>query len=266
MAACLAENNWSGRTAIGLCFDGTGLGDDGAIWGGEILLGNYSKYDRKAFFEYMPLPGGDASLHKPYRIALAYMIKMGIPLSDFIPTVSHCSELERAIISKQISNNINITNTSSLGRLFDAVASLIGVCQEITYEGQAAIELENIIDTNRAELYEIIYVDSKIQLKDLFSQIISDLSKNIPNSVISSKFHNTISHLSLEICKRIRSESGTHEIALSGGVWQNKYLFEKTRDMLEKSGFTVFCHRFLPPNDGCISFGQAVIMGALTKE
>ena len=105
-----------------------------------------------------------------------------------------------------------------------------------------------------------------IPLKDLFLQIISDLSKKIPNSIISAKFHNTVAQISLDICKMIRSESNVHEIALSGGVWQNKYLFEKTRDLLDKNRFTVFCHHLLPTNDGCISYGQAVVLGALTKE
>lgn len=266
MAACLAENNWSGKHAIGLCFDGTGLGDDGSIWGGEIFLGNYSRYDRKAYFEYMPLPGGDASIQKPYRIALAYLINLGIPLSEFIHAVSYCSEMEKSVINKQITNKINMVYTSSLGRLFDAVASLIGVCHEITYEGQAAIELENIVEQTCGEVYEISYVEPMIPLKDFFLQIISDLSKNIPNSIISAKFHNTVAQISLDICKMIRSESNVQEIALSGGVWQNKYLFEKTRDLLDKNRFTVFCHHLLPTNDGCISYGQAVVLGALTKE
>jgi hydrogenase maturation protein HypF len=266
LAACLGENKWLGEKAIGLCFDGTGYGDDGAIWGGEILVGNYQNYQRRFHLEYMPLPGGDTSIRKPYRMALAYLSQTGIEWTTTLPPVPYCRKPERDILSSQLTKKINTIPTSSLGRLFDVVASLTGIGQHASYEGQLAIELENAIDPLETGQYSFGIEDDIILIQPMLHQVVSDCLNQVPASQIAAKFHNGLAHLNLEICEMIRSESGLDEVALSGGVWQNKTLFESTIDLLKRHGFHVLTHQQLPTNDGCISYGQAIIAGHLLLE
>lgn len=266
MAACLAENNWNGTNAIGLCFDGTGLGTDGSIWGGEVLIGNYSGYFRYAHLKNMPLPGGDSAIKKPYRIALSYLTHLGFPLKLSLPPVSYSSSGEISILSKQIQNRINVVHTSSMGRLFDAVSSIIGVCHEISYEGQAAIELENIVDLTCTDRYIFSVNLPDIDIQILFQQILLDLYGGTPAPIMAAKFHNSIASLSLDICMNIKEEKGIDTVALSGGVWQNNTLLKKTTQLLLDNGFHVLIHRVLPANDSSISYGQAVITGMIMNE
>ncbi len=265
LAACLAENNWNGQNAIGLCFDGTGYGNDGGIWGGEILIGNYLEYIRYAHLDYLPLPGGDTSIKKPYRIALAYLNHSNISLAENLAPVQFCPSAELSLLNKQVTKKINTIYSSSMGRLFDAVSSIIGICHEVSYEGQAAIELENLADPLCTERYLVSATNPTIDIRALLEQIVTDVQHEVSTSTISAKFHNTIALFCLDICRKIRKETGINEVALSGGVWQNITLLRKSNTLLTQDGFITYNHQILPANDGCISYGQAVIAGMQMK-
>lgn len=266
LAACLAENGWNKDTkVIGLSFDGTGLGTDHAIWGGEFLIGNYRQYSRAYILEYMPLPGGDTAIRNPGKIALAYLHALDVVWNQNLPPVKGMPLAEQEILLKQLKMNINTIQTSSMGRLFDAVAALAGVKQQVSYEGQAAIELEALADPTVKDAYTIEITGNIIKFESLFHGIIKDVlsAKNV--SIISAKFHNAIINLVVDICQTIKKKYGITEVALSGGVWQNMILFQNIVSLLESDGFTVYTHKLLPPNDGCISYGQAVIAGVALK-
>ncbi len=234
LAACLGENDWNGSSAIGLCYDGTGYGTDGAIWGGEVLIGDYSAYQRAYHLDYMPLPGGDNSIRKPYRIALAYLHHCGIKWDPQLQPVSFSRKAERDILFSQFTKEINIVPTSSMGRLFDVVASLSGIGQIATYEGQLAIELENSIDLSEKDQYDFEIEGDIIRVQPLLQQVVQDCLEQIPAGRIAAKFHRGLINLNLELCRRIRSSLAIADVALSGGVWQNKYLVENTKQLLEE--------------------------------
>lgn len=260
IAACLAENNWQGKDpVIGLSFDGTGYGTDGKIWGGEIMIVDYAGFDRRYFLAEMPLPGGDTAIQKPYRLAYAYLKANQIDLDERMPLFSKISQIEKLVIDQQLQTHFNTQFTSSMGRLFDVVASLLGIRQEINYEAQAAIELEAIADLNENDLYPFYFDGSAIQIRDLLNSIVLDVITRVSPGRISAKFHNTIIQIAIKACKNIRLDRGINHVALSGGVWQNIYLFDKMIFALEKEGFTPLFHHLLPPNDACISLGQVVI-------
>jgi len=260
MAACLADNGWdSTDPVIGLTFDGTGLGTDGVIWGGEVLVGGYSGFERRFHLSELPLPGGDASIRHPSRIALAYLAACGLDADTNLPPMqSLCSE-ERTILRSQIEHRINTPLTTSMGRLFDAVSALVGVRQTATYEGQAAIELENICDQQENAPYNIPIEKDVMLVRPLLEQILRDWSAGVANSTISARFHNGLAHLALEVCKQIRRNTSINTVALSGGVWQNMTLLAKTLALLNREGFTPLIHRQVPTNDGGISLGQVMI-------
>ena len=267
LAACLADNQWNSiELVIGVCFDGTGLGTDGAIWGGEFLLGGYSSFSREFHFSYIPLPGGDAAISKPCRSALAYLWKSGIPWDEDLLPVKANSESEIDLIRQQLQKEINTPSTSSVGRLFDAVSSLLGICQNSTYEGQAAIELENAAGTGISEYYNYDFLEDQIDVSAMFMEIIGDLRNGTDNSIISAKFHNTLAQIILATVKRIRIKAGVSTVALSGGVWQNMRLLEGTIGLLEDNEFEVLWHHQVPANDGCISLGQIMIASAIIGE
>jgi hydrogenase maturation protein HypF len=260
LAACLADNNHTGEEpVIGAIFDGTGLGTDGRIWGGEWLSGNYAAFERRLHLAYYPLPGGDSAVRQPKRLAAAYLYQAGIPWSDDLPPIQALSNEERSILSAQLQNDINCPRTSSMGRLFDAVASLIGVCQEINYEAQAAIELENMRDPQAAGDYPFTLTVDVIDFAPLLQAIVDDLRAGVQPAVISAKFHHSVVKMLLVGCESIRRETGVSVVALSGGVWQNMALLNESVPALEAAGFRVLIHRQVPPNDGCIALGQAFI-------
>jgi hydrogenase maturation protein HypF len=266
LAACLGENQWQGKQAIGLCYDGTGYGTDGAIWGGEVLIGNYTSFERICHLEYMPLPGGDLSIRKPYRIALAYLHQAGIPWNKNLFPTAFCKSQELDLLRTQLEKKLNTVPTSSLGRLFDAVASLAGIGQLATYEGQLAIELENRTDHQAIGTYHFDILEDTILVKPLLEQVVADSLQGVPAGIISAKFHHGLAEMNLEICTGLRERFAIKDVALSGGVWQNKTLLETSLNLLTTHGFSVYTHRQLPANDGCISYGQAVIAGHVLME
>jgi len=261
------------KPVIGVAFDGTGMGADGHIWGGEFLIVSYQGYTRMGHLEYLPLPGGDAAIKRPYRTATGYILSLlgeaalndlaRQPQSAFSARVS---QPEREIIARQIERKLNTPLTSSMGRLFDAVSALAGIREEIDYEGQAAVELEMAaykenLESDRSYPCPIIAEGEMkiVPLGDLLSAIVEELGRGVSPGKISLKFHNTIARMTGEMCRLLADETGIDRVALSGGVFQNRLLLRKTVKLLENSGFEVFTHRQVPVNDGGISPGQAVI-------
>jgi hydrogenase maturation protein HypF len=274
IAACMAENGLRGdrpgaSRVIGVAFDGTGYGTDGAIWGGEFLIADYRGFERAAHLEYMPLAGGDAATKHPYRIALSYLRQAGIEWADDLAPVRAASSSERATLRKQIASNLNTFPTSSMGRLFDAVASICAVRQNVNYEGQAAIEFEALADGSETGGYSFeVEADSVlrgawcVKLDEMIRAVLADVRSGVPTPLISARFHNGLAQLVFEVCEKIRRECDVREVVLSGGVFQNVTLLKKTLERLRDADFTVYTHRLVPPNDGGLALGQAVIAAA----
>ncbi len=268
IASCMADNEVK-PPVIGVAFDGTGMGADGHIWGGEFLLADYQAFTRKGHLEYLPLPGGDAAIKRPYRTTIGYIFSLlgESALDHSLAFIHQVGDVEVEIIKRQIERGINSPQTSSMGRLFDAVSALMGIRDEIDYEGQAAIELEmaaykeNYADDKESYPYHIIEDKGMriVKLGDLLSAIIEELSQGTSQGKISVKFHNSVALMIAQMCRLIADETGVKQVALSGGVFQNRLLLRKTANLLENSGFQVFTHRQVPTNDGGISLGQAVV-------
>ncbi len=278
IAACMADNGQKGdRPVIGVAFDGTGYGDDDNIWGGEFLIANYRGYQRFAHLAYSPLPGGDAGTMKPFRIALAQLWHNDLEWEDDLPPVIAACGDDLSMLRAMLANKINSPLTSSMGRLFDAVAALTGVRNQINYEAQAAIEFEALVDPHEVQSYPFDISKSRkdtaiygsipiiIGSKGLFKAIIADLRTGIPVHKIAAKFHNGLAEMILAICQEARDIYAIDEVALSGGVWQNKTLLMKTTSLLSQSGFSIYFHRQVPPNDGGIALGQAIVAAQITN-
>ena len=260
LAAGMIENGLPPETRVaGLIFDGTGYGLDGTIWGGEVLVGNCETFDRPFHLKTVPLPGGEAAIRKPARMALSTLWAYGFPWEESLLPVQSLSELERQALLNQLEKGLNTPQTTSMGRLFDAVSALIGVRQTISYEAQAAIELEGLVDRAESGYYPFIIEASEINLQPLLSALLDDLREGVSPSIMAARFHNTIAHLSLSLTELIRQKYHINQFVLSGGVWQNQVLLEKTLDLFYKNNLTPLIHRQTPPNDGCVAFGQAMI-------
>jgi len=260
IAACMVDNHISdNEPVIGVSFDGTGYGDDGNIWGGEFLIANYQEYSRYAQFEYHPLPGGDSSTRKPYRIALAYLWTHQISWENDLFPLHSVSQDELKMINAMLENDINSPLTSSVGRLFDAIAALIGVRSEVNYEAQAAIELEAIVDKDEKRAYSLPFEDNVLKIKPLLTAVVNDIKNHSSTPSIAAKFHNGLANAVLNVCQSIHNTHHINRVVLSGGVWQNITLLETTTQLLKKAGFDVFIHHQVPTNDGGLSLGQAAI-------
>jgi len=290
IVSCMADNGVD-SPVMGVALDGTGLGTDGNIWGGEFMVADYRSCRRVGHLEYLPLPGGDAAIRRPYRTAIGYILTLLgenalnaviATLNDAnekqsqLASIGQVGEVEIEVIKRQIERKINSPLSSSMGRLFDAISALLGIRGEIDYEGQAAVELEmaaysSVIATSAGdeaissaqESYPYRIVEDEetriVRLRDLLSAVIGDLQQGISKERISVKFHNTVARMTNEMCHSIADETGLTQVALSGGVFQNRLLLRKTVSLLESSGFQVFTHKQVPCNDGGISLGQAVI-------
>jgi len=260
LAACMADHGLTGEEpVIGVAFDGTGYGDDGAIWGGEFLLADYSSYKRFAHLTYVPLPGGDAAIRNPGRMALAHLWSADLPWETGIHPVDYLCADDRRLLRSILENKINSPLTSSMGRLFDAVAALAGVRQIVNYEAQAAIEFEAQADPHEQGSYSFEFNGHQLDPAPMLHALIADQRAGVPISAISAKFHNGLSTSVVEICLQMRTLFGVNTVALSGGVWQNITLLTKTIPFLEKQGFYVVIHRQVPTNDGGLALGQAMI-------
>ena len=260
VAACMADNGLTDRKVIGLSFDGTGYGLDGRIWGGEVLLASYADFERVAHLEYLPLPGGDAATRNPWRIAVGYAEALGLDV-DGMPFLGSVNSQAVEIVRKQVQKKLNTPETSSMGRLFDAVASLTGIRNEVTYEAQAAMELEVLSKPSlmAASPYPFEIEDGVFRVRELLKRVIEDLRENKSASLIGARFHQTVCMMALEASKYAHQKSGVNEVILSGGVWQNQTLLDMARVALSRNDFVVFTHQKTPANDGGLALGQAAI-------
>ncbi len=260
IASVMAENGLDGsQPVIGFSFDGTGYGPDGAIWGGEVLLADYRTYRRAAHLKYVPLAGGDIAIKRPYRLALAHLWAAGITWTQDLPPVAACSLTEQRTLMHQLETGLNAVPTSSMGRLFDAVAALIGVRQRVTYEGQAAIELEALAVAEGPTDYVFTREGEVIDAAAVIRAIVTDWQQGVNPALIAAKFHSAVAHLVVQISLHLREQMGLNQVALSGGVWQNVRLFEQTQRQLYEHHFDVFTHQFVPANDGGLALGQVMI-------
>jgi hydrogenase maturation protein HypF len=282
LAACLADNGWpaDGGPTIGVIMDGTGYGADGHIWGGEWLVGDYRGFQRAAHLEYLPLPGGDAATRNPWRIAFSYLYTL---LGEAPQSVQpHGTEAETRLLRQQLDRQVNCPLTSAMGRLFDAVSALLGVCTQATYEAQAAIELEQAANTpaknagsplrsdksqicksaNRGSYpfqVEMAQDGRVLRLQEMFVALLEDVERGVPIAEMSWRFHHTIAEMIVQVCQAIAEETGLRTVALGGGCFQNRILLRLAVPRLQSVGLNVLLHRQVPCNDGGLSLGQAVI-------
>jgi hydrogenase maturation protein HypF len=260
IAACMADNGLSGdRPVIGVSFDGTGYGEDGAIWGGEFLVADYAAYQRPFHLAYFPLPGGDAAIRRPARIALALLWSLDMDWDEVLPPATELCFEDRQALRIQLEHKLNTVQTSSLGRLFDAVAALAGVRQKVNYEAQAAIELEAAIDPGEAGTYPFGIEAGIVDTRPALQALIGDIHKGVSVPRLSARFHNGVAEMVRKVCGEIRRQTGLQEVALSGGVWQNMALLGRTVRGLQADGFKIYLHHQVPANDGGIALGQALV-------
>ena len=273
IASVMIENRMTDMV-IGLALDGTGYGTDGKIWGGEFLVADLTSFERAGHIKYVPLPGGDAAIRHPYRVALSHLQAAGV--EDLRDTATRMfgdvptEELD--LVVQQIEKGVNSIDTSSAGRLFDAASAILGVCHEISYEAQAAIELESLVgDAGRARgagatrpeayPYDIIEEDGALVVDP--SRTVRALAESVlrgdPRDCSASQFHETVVAFCRAVCGRIAAARGITTVALSGGVFQNRYLLGRLSEVLASDGLTVLVNREVPTNDGGVSLGQAIV-------
>lgn len=261
--SCMADHEIEGPV-LGVAWDGTGLGTDGTLWGGECLLTSAYGFERVAHFRTFRLPGGEACIKEPKRTALGLMYEIfgeEVFERQEVMSLLNFSVQEAALLRQMLHKNINSPVTSSVGRLFDGVAALIGLRQQVSFEGQAAMELEFAVAPEVEEVYRFNVLDQKpfvIDWQPMLLQILLDVQQSIAPSTIAAKFHHTLVEIILHIAQRI----GESKVVLTGGCFQNKLLTELVVKRLEASGFTPFWHHRIPPNDGGLAVGQLLAVAA----
>lgn len=270
MTSCMLEHNIF-DDVIGVIYDGTGFGTDGMIWGGEFLVGNRKEFKRVGHFKYTKIQGGDSAQKDIWKIGVSYLKTL-----DDDSLKEKGVERIQSFVKEDVDNvctaldyNLNCYETSSVGRLYDAVAAILGIREKITYDAQAAIELEAIAEKNVVQSYNY-YIKKedmyKIYSSKIIKDILEDIEKGISNSMISAKFHNTIVNITLDMVCSLREEWNINKVVLSGGVFENEYLLKKTYKTLKDNGFQVFFNRCIPINDSGVSFGQVATAEELLKE
>jgi hydrogenase maturation protein HypF len=272
IAGCMAEHGIESET-IGLSLDGTGYGADGRIWGGEVLISRLDSFQRFAHLEYVPMPGGEAAIREPWRMALGHLLAAGFSQDEARELVG-ATEHETRVMARMMERRINAPLTSSLGRLFDAAASVILNRRIVDYDAQAAIELEGIAVDEPDRPCPVDYVpeffspgmeDSTptLRLARLWRAIVDDLRRGLPKEEIAAYFHSGVAQGFIAAAANAREKTGITQVALSGGCMHNRRLARLLRNGLEAHGFQVFQHRQVSPGDGGLSYGQ-VIVGAAT--
>jgi len=276
VASAMAEHGLDGtRPVIGVAFDGTGHGDDGAVWGGEFLLADYDRFTRFGHLAYVPLPGGDAAVRRPYRMALAHLGAAGIDWSDDLACTTACPPGELQLLERQLERGLNCVPTSSMGRLFDAVSSLAGVCHHAGYEAQAAVELEGAAlhaPTEDTTAYAFALREPeenrggavRADPAPVLAAIVGDLRAGVEPTLIAARFHRGVTRLVHRICARARDRHGLDTVALTGGVFANTLLSSACAAALRADGFTVLRHHLVPPNDGGLALGQLMVAARAT--
>ncbi|WP_327640315.1 carbamoyltransferase HypF [Kribbella sp. NBC_00482] len=263
LASVMAEHRYQGRV-IGFAFDGTGYGDDGAVWGGEVLLAGYDGFERYAHLKYVPLPGGDAGVRNPCRMALSHLLAAGLSWDRRLPSVLACAGPELELLRAQLDKDIACAPTSSMGRLFDAVSSLAGVCHRAGYEAQAAIELEGLVSSDRGlGSYEFAVTGEEIDPAPVLAGVVYDVLAGVEPGIVSARFHQSLAELMVTLAEQVRAAHGLTTVALSGGVFVNRVLLSATTSALTGAGFTVLRHRRVPPTDAGLALGQLAVAARL---
>ncbi|HEX2911856.1 MAG TPA: carbamoyltransferase HypF [Chloroflexia bacterium] len=268
LGSVMAEHGLEGPV-IGIAADGTGYGADGTIWGCEIMLADLRKFERLAHLAYVPLPGGEQAVRQPWRMAASYLSQTygeGFLTLD-IPFTRELDPKRWLPLARMIERGINSPLTSSLGRLFDAVAALLGLRSEVLYEAQAAIELETILQpTDFTYPYNLIEGQPAVlDVGPLIRAIVQDLREETPLSLIAGRFHSSVAAMLAQVCAMACDQTGIRQVALSGGVFQNRFLLEQLHGRLQERKLEVYLNRLVPPNDGGLSLGQAAIAAARLK-
>ncbi|MEV7283065.1 carbamoyltransferase HypF [Streptomyces sp. NPDC093252] len=270
IAAAMAEHGLDGGSPVlGVAFDGTGYGDDGAVWGGEFLLADYAGFTRLAHLAYVPLPGGDAAVHRPYRMALSHLRAAGLAWCPGLPCTTACPTIELTLLERQLVRGVNCVPTSSMGRLFDAVSSLTGICHRSDYEARAAVELEAAALTAPADdttAYAFALHESgtpgaplRADPAPVLAAVVADLRARVPAAWIAARFHRAVAALVHRVCLLARARSGVDTVALTGGVFLNTLLSSACAAALAADGFTVLRHHLVPPGDGGLALGQLMV-------
>jgi hydrogenase maturation protein HypF len=268
VAACLADNGEAGPV-IGVAFDGLGYGTDGQLWGGELLVADLEGFRRAGHLEVIPMPGGAAAIKEPWRMAAAWLdTALGGQVPERLAVVGRNLDRWEQVVALARSGTAS-PSTSSVGRLFDAVAAILGVRDVVNYEGQAAVELEQLADPGEPAAYPARVGEHggllRLHGSDLVGAVVEALEDGAPAPVVAARFHNGLVAATVAACEALRETTGLATVALSGGVFQNLLLSERTVARLEERGFRVLVHSRVPPNDGGISLGQAAVAGARTR-
>lgn len=264
LAALLAEHGLDDEPVTGIVFDGTGYGDDGDLWGGEVLVGGYSSFDRWGHLAPVALPGGEIAIREPWRAAVAHLAAAGIDPVDDLPPLETASAVERTVIERQISDPGRSPRTTSMGRLFDVVASLIGIRHRISYEAQAAIELEHLAARTLGRvavppLQFPVDATGTIDPAPVVADIARDVRRGIDTSLIAASFHLAVVDLIVTLADRVRNEREVTAVGLTGGVFQNALLTSLAMSRLQQAGHRVLVHRTVPANDGGLALGQVAV-------
>ncbi|MGD9058408.1 MAG: carbamoyltransferase HypF [Desulfobacterales bacterium] len=266
IVSCMAEHKLDGAV-IGLAFDGTGYGTDGTIWGGEVLVAEAKQFERVAHLAEVPMPGSSAAIKEPWRMALSYLratFGENLPELD-LPLLKQIEPQKINIIVQMMEKGVNCPQTSSLGRLFDAVAAIIGIRQRVNFEGQAAMELEMLAQDSSEAIYDIQWTSQapiKILPQPIIRGVVQDIQNGMSPADISIKFHQTLIVLFGEICGTVRRDHDLNRVVLSGGCFQNSLLLKGLIGQLEAHHFEVYAHQQVPANDGGIALGQAMVAAA----
>lgn len=267
MAGCMAEHSLT-ENVIGIVFDGTGLGTDGTVWGGEFLVGNRANFQRAGHLKHITLQGADSVIKAPWKCAASYLYALNEDFSLFLPNIKKC-ELE--VLKKVLMNQVNCFKSSSMGRLFDCVAALVLHRTHISYDAQATIELESIIDDTITNHYNYLIYENDVDgvlilgFENIIKGVLTDIKDEKPTSLISTKFHNTICKATVTCAIKLREKYELNDIVLSGGVFENSYLLKIMRKELMESGFNVYHNKNVPLNDGGLSFGQAAAAASILE-
>jgi hydrogenase maturation protein HypF len=265
LAACLAEHGHLGP-AVGAIYDGTGYGPDGTVWGGEVLAGDLAGFERAAHLRAVRMPGGEAAIREPWRMACAWLADA---LGTDVPPLpaALAGEVDAGqwrTVAGLAASGLASPLTTSMGRLFDAVAALCGVRTEVTYEGQAAVELEAISDPSQGGAYPLEVTAGVLDARATIAAVARQVAAGVDASVVGARFHRTIARATAQACSEAAGARGLDTVVLAGGVWQNRLLLELTVALLRERGLRVLVPERLPPNDGAISFGQAAVAAALS--
>jgi hydrogenase maturation protein HypF len=264
VAACLADNGLD-RRVIGVAWDGTGHGTDGRVWGGEFLVADLAGFERAGHFEHVPLPGGDAAVREPWRMAAAFLRAAygeAMPTLD-LAFVRRLDPDAWRLLARAADRGLNSPLTSSAGRLFDAVASLLGLRDRVGFEAQAAMELEALAEPEADRVYAARLEEADgalvVRTTDVVRGVVDDLLAEVPAARIAARFHATLADVLVRVCTQVRARTGLAAVALSGGVFQNAWLLAAASGRLEAAGFEVYTHHQVPANDGGLSLGQAAV-------